>query len=107
MDLNDFKLDLEWTDKYCLGNWESYYDYMYGLIYGFIGGNLFPIVNLDRPVYYSCDGTARCDAFYIEGDKCMFIDRSFNGEKSKDIGFLPYRALRECIEMLLDLKYYF
>ena len=49
---------------------------MYDLIKGFIGGGIFPIVNLDSPVYYGCDGIARCDGFLIEGDKCMFIDRS-------------------------------
>ena len=107
MDLDDFKLDLEWTDRYCPDIWELYYDYMYSLIYGLIGGSLFPVVNLDSPVYYGCDGTARCDGFYIKGDKCMFIDKSFNGERRKDIDFLPYRALRECIERLLELKYYF
>lgn len=107
MEIKDFKLELDWIDRYCPNEWKFHYDFMYDFVTGLLGGGLFPIVNLDSPVYYGCDGTARCDGFYINGDKCMFIDRSFKGEKVKELGFLPYRALRESIERLFDLKYHF
>lgn len=109
MEIKDFKLELDWIDKYCPTERKFYYDFMNDLIAGFIGGGLFPIIELDSPVYYN-GGKFRCDAFYLKDGKCRVIEREYgeNGDEfDKDLNFIPYMALRESINKILELKYHF
>ena len=87
-------------------NIDSIYDRLYRLVVDIIGGGLFPLVELDNPLYYGIDGSARCDSLYIYGGECYFIDNSFSGNRRNPINILPFHVITGVVKRLLNLEYH-
>ena len=106
MDLLDYHRTIFFAiDSIDRGN-SLFYNRLYRLVVDIIGGGLFPVIELDSPIYYGIDGSARCDSLYVYGSECYFIDNSFGINRCNPIHILPFNIVKRVVKSLLNLEYH-